>query len=52
MPFGSAFNQGQTTPCDTAGPWISPCNVTAGSGNTTVANSTAPLVLRPPLTRQ
>jgi hypothetical protein len=47
IPFGSAFNQGQTTPCDTAGPWTSPCNVTAGSGNTTVGNSTAPLVLRP-----
>jgi hypothetical protein len=50
MPFGSAFNQGQTTPCDTAGPWTSPCNAVAGSGNTTVADSTAPLILRPPLT--
>ncbi|MGA2739126.1 MAG: hypothetical protein ABSG65_16940 [Bryobacteraceae bacterium] len=49
MPFGSAFNQGQTIPCDTAGPWTSPCNVAAGAGNTTVGNSTAPLVLRPPL---
>jgi len=48
--FGSAFNQGQTTPCDSAGPWTSPCSVTAGSGNTTVGNSTAPLVLRPPMT--
>lgn len=48
--FGSAFNQGQTTPCDAAGPWTAPCNVTAGSGNTTVGNSTARLVLRPPLT--
>jgi len=48
-PFGSAFNQGQTTPCDTAGPWTSPCNVAAGSGSTTVGNSTAPLVLRPSL---
>ena len=47
IPFGSAFNQGQSTPCDTAGPWTSPCNVTAGTGNTTVGNSTAPLVLRP-----
>ena len=47
LAFGSAFNQGQTTPCDSAGPWTSPCNVTAGSGNTTVGNSTAPLVLRP-----
>jgi len=45
--FGSAFNQGQTNPCDTAGPWTSPCNVTAGSGNTTVGASTAPLVIRP-----
>jgi hypothetical protein len=50
MPFGSAFNQGQTIPCDIAGPWISPCSVVAGSGNTTAANTTAPLVLRPPLT--
>jgi len=50
LSFGSAFNQGQTTPCDTGGPWTSPCNVTAGSGATTVGNSTAPLVLRPPLT--
>jgi hypothetical protein len=49
MSFGSAFNQGQTTPCDAAGPWTSPCSVTAGSGSTTVGNSTAPLVLRPPL---
>ena len=49
LAFGSAFNQGQTTPCDTAGPWTSPCNVTAGSGSTTVGNSKAPLVLRPPL---
>ncbi len=49
LTFGSAFNQGQTTPCDTAGPWTSPCNVTAGSGKTTVGNSTAPLVLRPPM---
>ena len=49
LAFGSAFNQGQATPCDSAGPWISPCNVTAGSGNTTVGNSTAPLVLRPPM---
>ena len=50
IPFGSAFNAGQTTPCDTAGPWTSPCNVVVGSGNTTVAASTAPLVLRPLLT--
>ena len=49
LAFGSAFNQGQTTPCDSAGPWTSPCNVTAGSGNTTVGNSTAPLILRPPM---
>jgi len=47
LQFGSAFNQGQTTPCDTAGPWTSPCSVTAGSGSTTVGASTAPLVLRP-----
>jgi hypothetical protein len=50
VPFGSAFNQGQTTPCDTAGPWISPCNVTAGTGSTTAGNTTMPLVLRPLLT--
>ncbi|HTQ57259.1 MAG TPA: hypothetical protein VMI94_22470 [Bryobacteraceae bacterium] len=49
IPFGSAYNQGQN-PCDTAGPWTSPCNVTAGSGSTTIGNSTAPLVLRPLLT--
>ena len=49
LAFGSAFNQGQVTPCDSAGPWTSPCNVTAGSGNTTVGNSTAPLILRPPM---
>ena len=48
--FGSAFNQGQATPCDSAGPWTSPCNVVSSSGNTTVGNSTAPLVLRPLLT--
>jgi hypothetical protein len=48
--FGSAYNRGQTTPCDTAGPWTSPCNVTAGSGNTTVGSSTGALVLRPFLT--
>lgn len=48
-PFGSAFNQGQTTPCDSAGPWTSPCNVTSGSGSTAVGNSTATLVLRPSL---
>lgn len=48
MAFGSAYDQGQN-PCDTAGPWTSPCNVAAGSGSTTVGNSTAPLVLRPPL---
>jgi hypothetical protein len=45
--FGSALNLGQSNPCDTAGPWTSPCNVTAGSGSTTVGNSTAPLVIRP-----
>jgi len=45
--FGSAFNRGQTTPCDSAGPWTSPCNVTSGSGSTTVGASTAPLVIRP-----
>lgn len=45
--FGSALNQGQTNPCDTAGPWTSPCNVTSGPGGTTVGNSTAPLVIRP-----
>jgi hypothetical protein len=50
LAFGSAFNQGQNTPCDSAGPWTSPCSVTAGSGSTTVGNSIAPLVLRPPMT--
>lgn len=48
IPFGSAMNQGQTTACDTAGPWANPCGlVSGGSGSTTVGNSTAPLVLRP-----
>lgn len=50
VPFGSAFNQGQATPCDTAGPWTAPCNVVTSSGNTTAGNTTAPLVLRPLLT--
>jgi hypothetical protein len=45
--FGSALNLGQANPCDTAGPWTSPCSVTAASGSTTVGNSTAPLVIRP-----
>ncbi len=45
--FGSAYNRGQDSPCDTTGPWTSPCSVTAGSGSTTVANSTVPLVIRP-----
>ena len=48
--FGSAYNQAQIAPCDAAGPWTSPCNVTAGSGSTTVGASTAPLVIRPFLT--
>jgi hypothetical protein len=48
IPFGSAMNQGQTTACDTAGPWANPCGlVTGGSGSVTVGNSTAPLILRP-----
>jgi hypothetical protein len=50
MSFGSAFNVGQTAPCDSAGPWTSPCNVVVGVGQTTVGNSTAALALRPPLT--
>ena len=49
MPFGSAYNQAQD-PCDTSGPWSSPCSVVVRSGAATVGNSTAPLVLRPPLT--
>jgi hypothetical protein len=48
LQFGSAYNQGQTTPCDSAGPWTTPCGVVpGGSGGTTVANSTDVLVLRP-----
>jgi len=48
--FAAAFNQGQVTPCDSAGPWVNPCGmVTGGSGSTTVGNSTAPLVLRIPM---
>jgi hypothetical protein len=50
IPFGSAYNQGQAAPCDTAGPWTSPCGVVGGSGSSTVGASTVPLVLRPPLT--
>ena len=48
LSFASAFNQGQTTPCDAAGPWSDPCGaiVSGGSGSTTVGASTAPLVLR------
>ena len=44
----SANNQGHL-PCDAAGPWTNPCGtvVTGGSGNTTVGNSTAPMILRP-----
>ena len=49
--FGSAFNQGQTTPCDSAGPWSNPCGIaTGGSGSTAVGTSTAPIVLRLPVT--
>lgn len=48
QPFGSAYNQSSGTPCDSSGPWTSPCNIVlGGSGSTTVGNSTAPIVLRP-----
>src|SRR5579862_6641718 len=49
--FGSAYNQGQTNPCDSAGPWTNPCGsiIKGVSGSTTVGNSQGPLVLRPPM---
>jgi len=44
--FNTAYNQGQN-PCDTVGPWSSPCNSIGSSGYASEGNSTAWLVLRP-----
>lgn len=50
MPFGTAYNQGEL-PCDSAGPWSNPCSLLKDDGaNTSVAHSTAWLVIRAPLT--
>jgi hypothetical protein len=50
MPFGTAYNQGRL-PCDSAGPWTDPCSVLADDGaSASVANSTAWLVIRAPMT--
>lgn len=50
MPFGTAYNQGQM-PCDSAGPWTSPCSVLADDGaSASAGNSTAWLVIRAPMT--
>ncbi len=48
--FATAYNQGYN-PCDSGHAWTNPCGsiVSGGSGSTTIGNSTAPLVLRPPL---
>jgi len=43
---GTAYNQGQV-PCDSVGPWLTPCKATGSSGYASVANSTAPIVVRP-----
>ena len=43
---GTAYNQGQL-PCDSAGPWTTPCNATGTSGYSSVTGSTLPIVLRP-----
>ena len=42
----TAYNQGQS-PCDTAGPWVTPCNAPGTSGYASVSNSTLPIVVRP-----
>ena len=50
MPFGTAYNQGRS-PCDSAGPWSSPCSILADDGAAaSVGNNTAWLVIRAPLT--
>jgi len=49
--FITAYDQGQSY-CDSVGPWTNPCGtiVTAGSGSTSIANSSGVLVLRLPHT--
>jgi len=44
--FSTAYNQNQN-PCDSAGPWLSPCNAVGSSGYASATNSTSWLVLRP-----
>ena len=44
--FNTAYDQGQN-PCDTAGPWSSPCNAVGSSGYASAGNSTGWLVMRP-----
>ena len=46
QPLSTAYDQAQN-PCDTAGPWLSPCNAVGSSGYASVSNSTGWLVLRP-----
>jgi hypothetical protein len=42
----TAYDQGQI-PCDTAGPWVTPCNAAGTAGYASVSNSTLPIVVRP-----
>jgi hypothetical protein len=42
----TAYDQGQN-PCDTVGPWVTPCNAVGSSSYASVSNSTLPLVIRP-----
>jgi len=42
----TAYNQGQV-PCDSVGPWVTPCSATSASGYASVSNSTLPIVVRP-----
>jgi hypothetical protein len=44
--LNTAYNQGQN-PCDTAGPWTSPCNSIGSTGYASVSNSSGWLVMRP-----
>ncbi len=43
--LNTAYNQGQN-PCDTAGPWVTPCNAAGSSGYASEGNSTAWLAVR------
>ncbi len=44
--MSTGYNQGQN-PCDTAGPWTTPCNAAGSSGYASVSNSNGWLVVRP-----